>query len=135
MKGAWTLWNLLGALVLLVGLGVFFLGSRRPPDRVENPPAPVVRAEAEPEELKALALSDLKRLLGELPPVLRAWVGQFKKGMPAYTVGHTERVRKIDEAEKAFPGLALAGAAYRGVGIPEVVRDGREAVKRLLPAP
>jgi len=91
-----------------------------------------IEAEAEPEELKALALSDLKRLLGELPPVLRAWVGQFKKGMPAYTVGHTERVKKIEETEKAFPGLALAGAAYRGVGIPEVVRDGREAVKRLL---
>ena len=91
-------------------------------------------AKTEPEELKALALADLKKLLGELPPVLRTWVGRFKKGMPAYTVGHTERVKKIEEAEKAFPGLALAGAAYRGVGIPEVVRDGREAVKRLLGA-
>jgi len=52
VRGAWTLWNLLGALVLLAGLGAFFLGTRRPPDRVENPPAPVVRAEAEPEEVE-----------------------------------------------------------------------------------
>ncbi len=89
-------------------------------------------AETEPEEQKALALSDLKRLLGKLPPVLRAWVGRFEKGMPAYTVGHAGRVARIEEAERAYPGLALAGAAYRGVGIPEVVRDGREAVKRLL---
>ncbi len=89
-------------------------------------------AEAEEEELLALALADLRRLLGELPRPERAWVGRFPQGMPAYTVGHLERLRAIEAAERELPGLALAGAAYRGVGLPEVVRDGREAVARLL---
>ncbi len=91
-------------------------------------------AEAGEEALKALALDDLRRLLGRVPKPSQTWVGRFKKGMPAYTVGHLERVRAIEEAEQAFPGLALAGAAYRGVGIPEVVRDGRTAAERLLKA-
>ena len=88
-------------------------------------------AEADEKRLLALALDDLRRLLGHVPQPTRAWVGRFPGGMPAYTVGHLERLVAIQEAEKAFPGLALAGAAYRGVGIPEVIRDGREAVHRL----
>ncbi len=91
-------------------------------------------AEADEATLTELALEDLRRLLGQVPAPARVWVGRFKKGMPAYTVGHLDRVRVIEEAEKAFPGLALAGAAYRGVGIPEVVRDGRAAAERLLKA-
>ncbi len=89
-------------------------------------------AEADEKRLLALALDDLRRLLGHVPQPTRAWVGRFPGGMPAYTVGHLERLVAIQEAEKAFPGLALAGAAYRGVGIPEVVRDGRIAVQRLF---
>jgi len=91
-------------------------------------------AEASEEELQTLALEDLKRLLGRVPKPARTWVGRFPRGMPAYTVGHLDRVKAIEEAERALPGLALAGAAYRGVGIPEVVRDGRAAVKRVLKA-
>ncbi len=52
MKGRLTLWNLLGALLFLIGLAVFLYAARRPPDRVENPPEPVVEAEAEPREVE-----------------------------------------------------------------------------------
>jgi len=89
-------------------------------------------AEADEATLLALALDDLRRLLGHAPRPARAWVGRFPAGMPAYAVGHLERLAAIQEAEKAFPGLALAGAAYRGVGIPEVIKDGREAVAKVL---
>ncbi len=89
-------------------------------------------AETSEEELTELALADFRRLLGRVPLPIRAWVGRFPRGMPAYTVGHGERVAAIEAAERETKGLALAGAAYRGVGIPEVIRDGREAVRRLL---
>ncbi len=89
-------------------------------------------AEADEAALVALAEEDLKKLFGRVPRPARAWVGRFEKGMPAYTVGHLERVKAIEAAERALPGLALAGAGYRGVGIPEVVRDGREAAARLI---
>ncbi len=89
-------------------------------------------ADAGEKALVEMAQTDLTRLLGQLPKPERTWVGVFRKGMPAYTVGHLDRLKQIEEAEKALSGLALAGAAYRGVGIPEVVRDGQEAAKRLF---
>jgi oxygen-dependent protoporphyrinogen oxidase len=42
-------------------------------------------------------------------------------------VGHLERLAAIERRVAALPGLALAGAAYRGVGIPDCVRSGEAA--------
>jgi len=47
-------------------------------------------------------------------------------------LGHLERVARAEQALSAFPGLALAGNAYRGIGIPDCIRSGREAVKRIM---
>jgi oxygen-dependent protoporphyrinogen oxidase len=54
--------------------------------------------------------------------------------MPQYNVGHLERVARIDEESGRYPTLALAGAAYRGVGIPDCVRSGEAAGERLIGA-
>ena len=89
-------------------------------------------AEKGPESLRDTALADLRRLLGKVPEPERVWVDEFPKGMPAYTVGHKERLAAIENAVRRFDDLALVGAAYRGVGIPEVIRDGREAAARLI---
>ena len=35
--------------------------------------------------------------------------------------------RKIERAVAEIPAFALAGAAYRGVGIPDCVRSGEDA--------
>lgn len=51
--------------------------------------------------------------------------------MPQYTVGHTERVRIIEDMLRDFPGLYLAGNAYHGIGIPDCVRMGREAAAKI----
>ena len=47
--------------------------------------------------------------------------------MPQYTLGHPERLERIDSALSRHPGLALAGAAYRGVGIPDCIHSGEQA--------
>jgi oxygen-dependent protoporphyrinogen oxidase len=52
--------------------------------------------------------------------------------MPQYEVGHLERVAALEARLGALPGLALAGAAYRGVGISDCVRSGEESAERLL---
>jgi oxygen-dependent protoporphyrinogen oxidase len=54
--------------------------------------------------------------------------------MPQYEIGHVERVAAIERQLAARPGLELAGAAYRGVGIADCVRSGEEAAERLLAA-
>jgi oxygen-dependent protoporphyrinogen oxidase len=52
--------------------------------------------------------------------------------MAQYGVGHLEQLKKIESLRKALPGLALAGNGYGGIGVPDCVRSGREAVKELL---
>ncbi|MFQ5928010.1 MAG: FAD-dependent oxidoreductase, partial [Terriglobia bacterium] len=47
--------------------------------------------------------------------------------MAQYTVGHGERLRAIEGRLRQHRGLFLAGNAYRGVGVPDCIRSGREA--------
>jgi oxygen-dependent protoporphyrinogen oxidase len=52
------------------------------------------------------------------------------QGTPQYDVGHLERMANIEAALPA--GLHLAGSAYRGVGVPDCVRQGKEVVEGLV---
>jgi oxygen-dependent protoporphyrinogen oxidase len=83
------------------------------------------------EELVALARRDLERLWGRVPPVVRAWVFRWPQGLPRYTLGHRERVAQALRAEE-LPGLFLAGAAYQGVGLPEVIQMGQAVADRVV---
>lgn len=57
------------------------------------------------------------------------WSRNFRwpNAMPQYTVGHLERVQRIDNHLANHPGLFLAGSAYRGVGIPDCITSGERA--------
>jgi protoporphyrinogen/coproporphyrinogen III oxidase len=83
------------------------------------------------EDLIRLAHDDVATLLGITgDPVLgRVW--RHPGAMPQYDVGHLDRVAAIESRLEAFPSLALAGAAYRGVGIADCVRSGEAAAERL----
>ena len=52
--------------------------------------------------------------------------------MPQYLVGHGRRVERIESLLGRHPGLALAGNAYGGVGLPDCVRSGEQAAERML---
>jgi oxygen-dependent protoporphyrinogen oxidase len=74
----------------------------------------------------------------ELAPLLRlparpvdAFVARWDDALPQYAVGHLLRVAGIESAVAAVPGLAVAGAAYRGVGIAACVRSGEAAGGRV----
>jgi oxygen-dependent protoporphyrinogen oxidase len=54
--------------------------------------------------------------------------------MPQYVLGHPERLERIDAHVAEHPGLALAGAAYRGVGIPDCIRSGEQAAEAVARA-
>ena len=65
-------------------------------------------------------------------------VHRWQHGMPQYTLGHLDRLAAIEARLAHHPHLALAGAAYRGVGIPDCIASGEEAALRILtrvPAP
>ena len=54
--------------------------------------------------------------------------------MPQYVLGHLERLERIEGALAEHPGLAVAGAAYRGVGIPDCIRSGETAAESVVRA-
>jgi oxygen-dependent protoporphyrinogen oxidase len=84
--------------------------------------------------LAGLAEQDLGAYLGiEGRPIL-SQVTRHPGAMPQYEVGHLDRVAGLEARLGAWPGLALAGAAYRGVGISDCVRSGEESAERLLAA-
>ena len=56
---------------------------------------------------------------------------RWPEAFPQYAVGHLGRVAGIEAAAARLPALALAGAAYRGVGIPACIASGRRAAGRL----
>lgn len=52
--------------------------------------------------------------------------------MAQYEVGHLERVAEIERLRAGLPGLALAGNAYRGIGVPDCIKSGIDAAAELL---
>lgn len=59
-------------------------------------------------------------------------VNRWWKAMPQYTIGHLDRLVQLDAAVSRYPGLILTGAGYRGVGIPDCIRDGTLAAERVV---
>ncbi len=99
-----------------------FMGGALAPEVVD-------RADA---ELVAAARRELAELLGIRAEPLFVRVHRHRRAMPQYDVGHLERVTAMEEAATRLGGLALAGAAYRGVGIPDCVHSGERAAETLL---
>jgi len=79
-----------------------------------------------------LALADLQSILGTLPRPVASHVQRWGGGLPQYAVGHLDMLDTIAAELTHLPGLALAGAAYRGVGIPAVIASAQAAVEKLL---
>jgi protoporphyrinogen/coproporphyrinogen III oxidase len=61
-------------------------------------------------------------------------VHKWKSTMAQYTVGHLERLERIERFRRQLPGLALAGNAYRGIGVPDCIRSGIDAADQVLEA-
>lgn len=84
------------------------------------------------EGLLAIARDELRQTLGITAEPLLYRVFLWPRAMPQYNLGHLERLQRIEAALAPFEGLALAGNAYRGIGIPDCIRSGRDAARRLL---
>jgi protoporphyrinogen/coproporphyrinogen III oxidase len=84
------------------------------------------------ERLVQLALEDLSDAIGlSVRPVdwhVQRWGG----GLPQYTVGHLDRVRRIRSAVARVGGLAVCGAAYDGLGIPACIASAELAARQVL---
>jgi oxygen-dependent protoporphyrinogen oxidase len=82
--------------------------------------------------LVARARRELAEALGVAAEPRLVRVSRWPASMPQYRVGHLARVDAIERRAAALPGLYLAGAAYRGVGIADCVRSGEAAAEAAL---
>jgi protoporphyrinogen/coproporphyrinogen III oxidase len=78
------------------------------------------------------ARGELRDALGIAAEPVLTRLHRWPASMPQYRVGHLARVETIERALGALPGLSLAGAAYRGVGIADCVRSGEAAAEEAL---
>jgi oxygen-dependent protoporphyrinogen oxidase len=74
---------------------------------------------------------ELLRIIGLTAEPVYTSVSRWSRAMAQYNVGHGERMKEIQSRAAAIPGLHLAGNAYSGIGIPDCIRTGREAAKKI----
>jgi oxygen-dependent protoporphyrinogen oxidase len=84
------------------------------------------------DQLVGAVLDEVGELLGIRGAPRAAAVTRWNRSLPQYRVGHRTRVA---QARAALPdGLAIAGAAWDGVGIPACIASGRSAADRVAVA-
>jgi protoporphyrinogen/coproporphyrinogen III oxidase len=89
-------------------------------------------AELPTDELQRLAHDELASLMRITGTPLWSDVTCWPASMPQYEIGHLERIERIETRTATHPGLALAGNAYHGVGIPQCVHSGEAAAELVL---
>jgi protoporphyrinogen/coproporphyrinogen III oxidase len=86
------------------------------------------------EEISGIVREELRQILGVTAEPFLTRVYKWKSSMAQYNVGHLERIDRIEILRKQMPGLALAGNAYRGIGIPDCIHSGEEAAAEVVAA-
>ncbi|HBR51406.1 MAG TPA: protoporphyrinogen oxidase [Nitrospira sp.] len=86
----------------------------------------------EDQALVATVREELASICGIKVDPIYTEVNRWWKAMPQYTIGHLDRLVQLDAALSRYPGLVLTGAAYRGVGIPDCIRDGAVAAGQVV---
>ncbi|MUT68838.1 protoporphyrinogen oxidase [Paenibacillus sp. NEAU-GSW1] len=80
------------------------------------------------EELKQAVLEDIHRSMGITAEPIFTEITRLPRSMPQYPVGHLDHIEKLRETMAAeLPGVYAIGAAFHGVGLPDCIRQGKEA--------
>ena len=82
--------------------------------------------------LREAVLRDLRQLLGLAREPALCQVSRHTSAMPQYHVGHLARVKRLEAAARGWSGLALAGNAFHGVGVPDCIRSGNAAARDMV---
>ncbi|MGH7229098.1 MAG: protoporphyrinogen oxidase [Nitrospiraceae bacterium] len=87
---------------------------------------------ADDEMLVQRVRAELRNMAGIAAEPTYVEVNRWERGMPQYTLGHLDRLEAIKVSLGGYKGLYLTGAAYRGVGIPDCIRDGSETAAEVI---
>ena len=85
------------------------------------------------DELVSIALKDMKGTVDISSEPDFAVVSRWPNAMPQYPVGHKRWLQDVNKRlTEEYPGIYLAGASYDGIGIPDCIRQGMEAAKKVM---
>lgn len=84
------------------------------------------------EGLVATARQALARAMGVTAPPHLVHVVRVPAGLPQYAVHHLARIERVETSLRALPGIWVTGNAFRGVGLPDCIRQGSEAADAVL---
>ena len=101
-----------------------FVGGVRQPELAEQPES----------DIDTLVREEIRRILGIRQAPLKSWVWRWPRGNPQFEVGHEARVDRIERMAKQYPGLHLAGAGYRGLGIPDCAKQATRVAGDIMQA-
>ncbi|HLI31600.1 MAG TPA: protoporphyrinogen oxidase [Solirubrobacteraceae bacterium] len=83
-------------------------------------------------EVVEALLGDLRAIIGLRAAPRQSLVARFAAATPIYAPAHHERIARVRAQLDAIPELALAGAAYEGIGVPQCIASGRAAAEQTL---
>jgi oxygen-dependent protoporphyrinogen oxidase len=83
--------------------------------------------EASDDGLRRLVRAELAAAHGITAEPALWRIYRWPRGLPQYTIGHRDRLDRIGIGLARMPGLFVAGASYRGVGIPDCIASGWSA--------
>jgi oxygen-dependent protoporphyrinogen oxidase len=84
------------------------------------------------DQILQIVRDELRQIISLTAEPLFTRVYRWKSAMAQYSVGHLERLARIQSLCQKLPGLALAGNGFNGIGVPDCVRSGSEAASKVL---
>ncbi|GGD54342.1 protoporphyrinogen oxidase [Paenibacillus nasutitermitis] len=86
-------------------------------------------------QLEDAVRRDIRDIMGITAVPLFTEITRLHKSMPQYPVGHVQQIAALRARMSAkLPGVFVTGAAFDGVGLPDCIRQGKEAAARVYEA-
>jgi oxygen-dependent protoporphyrinogen oxidase len=83
-------------------------------------------------KLLAAVRGDIEEILGISGEPILTRIYRWERSMPQYTLGHEERLARIEQGLSKLPGLFLTGSAYRGIGISDCIHEAELTAQQCL---
>lgn len=83
-------------------------------------------------EVVQLTRMELRSIVGLYAEPRFARLYRWPAAMAQYEVGHLDRLSEIERLRAELPGLAFIGNGYRGIGVPDCIRSGRDAAAEII---
>lgn len=91
-----------------------------------------ITADQSDDELMATVRREIKRFMDVDIEPAGFRIQRWPQGSPQYTLSHPDILEQIQKQLDDSPRLFLTGASYRGVGVPDCIREGRNTAKQVI---